>query len=80
MSAATTVSQVRPVISKWVKGKRSDERGWSFDGVSLSLSDILATRSFVELQKKGVPASICDTARREGFMPTELGLYLDETY
>jgi hypothetical protein len=79
MSATATVSQIRPVVSSWHKGKRPEEQGWVFDGQSLSRQDLLSVRSFAELVNKGVPQSICDAARKAGYMPAEMDEYLDET-
>ncbi len=77
MNSISQVS-VRPSIQSWRKGKRSDERGWTFNGVSLSVSEITNSRSFAELQNKGVPVSVCDSAKKSGYAPGELDDYLDE--
>jgi hypothetical protein len=78
MSAAVSIPQTRPIVRFWNKGRRPEEQGYSFGDVQLSLSDLTSSRSFVDLQNKGVPASICEAAKREGFMPSEIDDYLDE--
>jgi hypothetical protein len=80
MSAATTVPQIRPVVRPWNKGRRPEEQGWTFDGVSFSRSDLTGARSFVDLVNKGVPQTVCDAAKKAGYMPAELDEYLDENY
>ena len=62
-TAVSQVSEIRPAVKFWNKGRRPEEQGYLFDGVSVSVSDINSARSFVDLQNKGVPASICNAAR-----------------
>jgi hypothetical protein len=76
MTTATTMT--RPIIAFWKTGKKNTEQGWSFDGKSLSMSDLGSTRSYVDLEKKGVPASICASAKHSGYAPSEIGQFLEE--
>jgi len=75
----TATAMKQPRIAFWKTGKKSNEQGWAFDGVSLSLKDIESTRSFVELQSKGVPQHICAAAKSAGFFSSEIGEYLEES-
>lgn len=77
MSAAVTIP--RPSVAFWNKGRRPEEQGYLFDGVSVSLSDLTSCKSFVDLQNKGVPVFICEAAKRAGYMPSEIDEFLDET-
>ena len=77
MSATVSIPQTRPSVKFWKKGKRPEEQGYTFDGVSLSLSDLTSARSFIDLQNKGVPAAVCSAAKKAGFFPSELDEYLD---
>ena len=78
MSAIVSIPQTRPTVRKWTRGRRPEEHGYTFDEVSLSSSDLVSSKSFVDLQNKGVPASVCDAAKRAGYMPSEIGEYLEE--
>jgi hypothetical protein len=78
MSAAVSIPQTQPSVRFWNKGRRPEEQGYAFDGgTSISLCDIARARSFNELHSKGVPESVCNAARKAGYMPSELDEMLD---
>jgi hypothetical protein len=77
-AASTLVPQTRPTVRFWNRGRRPEEQGYTFGETSLSLSDLVSAKSFNELQNKGVPASVCDAAKKAGYMPSEIDEYLEE--
>jgi hypothetical protein len=65
-------------IAYWNKGKRLTERGWTFDGTPIALSELSNARSFAALQEMGVPVYICEECKMAGYHPSEISSYLKE--
>lgn len=78
MNTAIPKVQSKSDICYWNKGKRPEEQGWTINNIQLTLKDLSSVRSFVELQNKGVPSSICEDAKKKGYCPYDIDTYFDD--
>jgi hypothetical protein len=78
MNIATSMTPRNIEIHYWNRGRKSEEQGWSFNGLELTMGDLISVRSFNELCKKGVPIEICNMAKKEGYYPSELSIFLSD--